>query len=63
MLDRIYGLLFTWIGGKDWKPSTFADWMPTDWRDSSQDRRKKLPLRDQLKIVAAAFKGKHGSDK
>lgn len=56
MLDRIYGAIVTWFGGKH-ESTDFADFMPADWIKPKQ-KKKRGSLRQDLAILKAMYGGR-----
>lgn len=58
MMDSIRVMFVRWLcGGKSKiEPKPFSHWMPGDWADDANPvPTKKLTIKEQLDIVAAAF--------
>lgn len=62
-LDQLLEVALQWAsGGKSsYRATQFKDWMPGDYAGEVQ-KRKKLTLKDQLRVVARVFGGNYGSD-
>ena len=62
-LDQLLEVLLRWAIGEKckYKAAKWGDWMPADYAGESPPKRK-VRLKDQLRLIAAAFGGKYGND-